>query len=110
LVTALDEVNYTFNQSIVFNNLQVSPVKVGGDGIGTRSDGGSLFGTGNLQIDNATVAFTAGDIRTKIEELHTIRGLNAAKPMTATPTGITAGDITLVLTGDGVTTKTVTRQ
>lgn len=44
-----------------------------------------------------------------LEELHRLQGLKASAPMTVTPTTRVAGDISLVLTGDGVTTTTVTR-
>jgi len=43
-------------------------------------------------------------------ELHKLQGLNAATPMTVTPTTRDAGDIHLVITGDGKTSTTVTRQ
>jgi hypothetical protein len=45
----------------------------------------------------------------KIDELHSIEGLNPASPMTVTTSTRTAGAIDLNLTGDGVTTATVTR-
>lgn len=43
-------------------------------------------------------------------DLYDIQGLNPAKPMTVTTTQRTAGTIDLAITGDGVTTSTVTRQ
>jgi hypothetical protein len=45
-----------------------------------------------------------------LEEIHRRLGLDALAPLTTTPTSIVAGDIDLVLTGDGETTTTVTRQ
>ena len=49
-------------------------------------------------------------ISSKVDEIHLFRGLDAANPMTTTQTEITAGAITLDLTGDGLTTTTVTRR
>jgi len=46
----------------------------------------------------------------KIEELHLIEGLDASNPMTVTPTTRVAGDVSQVISGDGVTTTTVTRE
>jgi hypothetical protein len=46
----------------------------------------------------------------KIAEIHRRLGLDAAAPLTTTPTSIIAGDLDLVITGDGETTSTVTRQ
>lgn len=45
-----------------------------------------------------------------IAEIHRRLGLDALAPLTTTPTQITAGDLDLVITGDGETTSTVTRQ
>lgn len=44
------------------------------------------------------------------EELHRIQGLNSSVPMSVTPTSRIAGDIELEITGNGVTSSTVTRQ
>lgn len=49
------------------------------------------------------------DTTTKTDELHKLDGLSIPNPMTVTPTLRTAGTISQTLTGDGVTTKTVTR-
>lgn len=49
-------------------------------------------------------------IQTLIDELHKIQGLDAANPMTVTPTQRTAGSIDLAITGDGETNTVVTRQ
>lgn len=49
-------------------------------------------------------------IQTLVDELHKIGGLDAANPMTVTPTTRVAGSIDLEITGDGETTTTVTRQ
>jgi hypothetical protein len=49
------------------------------------------------------------DCLAKIGEVHTLAGLDAASPMTVTPTSRVAGDIELAISGDGITTTTVTR-
>ena len=43
------------------------------------------------------------------EELHRLQGLKSSAPMTVTPTSRVTGDISLAITGDGVTTSTVSR-
>lgn len=48
-------------------------------------------------------------IQTLVDELHKIQGLDAANPMTVTPTTRSAGSIDLDITGDGETSTTVTR-
>lgn len=48
-------------------------------------------------------------IQTLVDELHKIQGLDAANPMTVTPTTRVAGSIDLEITGDGETSTTVTR-
>lgn len=57
---------------------------------------------------------TAGEmlslIRTLTDELHKVQGLDATAPATHTPSGITAGDVQLELTGDGIASRTVTRK
>lgn len=45
-----------------------------------------------------------------LDELWRMRGLDAANPVTVTPTSEVSGDITLGVTGDGVNTSTLTRQ
>jgi hypothetical protein len=47
---------------------------------------------------------------TQLDELHTMRGLKSASPMTVTTTGESAGNISLAFTGDGEESTTVTRQ
>lgn len=51
-VFAQDSVNYQFSAAIVVNNVGGGNVIVGGDGYGFRTDGLSLLGAGNVQIDN----------------------------------------------------------
>jgi len=46
---------------------------------------------------------------TWLEELHKRFGLRAGKPLTETPAGAVVDDVTLVFTGNGVTSSTVTR-
>ena len=62
-------------------------------------------GTGLSEAQDATLTL----IETLTEELHRLRGLDAANPVTITPTSETAGDISLAITGDGETTSTATR-
>jgi hypothetical protein len=62
-------------------------------------------------LDNALAVRTElADELLQVTEMHRLRGLDVANPMTTTTTDITAGDITVVLTGDGTTTVTATRQ
>lgn len=65
------------------------------------------------QVEIITVA-TGGALTAtqdaRLEELHRMRGLDPAQPVTVTETEETAGDITLDITGDGETTSTLTRQ
>jgi len=44
-----------------------------------------------------------------VDELHKIQGLDAANPMTVTPTSRTSGSIDLTISGDGETETIVTR-
>jgi len=50
------------------------------------------------------------DLEVLIEELHRVRGLKLGTPATQTTTQLTAGDITIAVTGDGEETSTFTRQ
>jgi hypothetical protein len=50
---AKDAANYLFSNAVVINNLNATPVIIGGDGYAYRRDGGTMFGTGNIQIDNS---------------------------------------------------------
>ena len=43
------------------------------------------------------------------EQIYRLEGLNSDAPMTVTPSSRVAGDINLAITGDGVTSSTVTR-
>jgi cytoskeletal protein CcmA (bactofilin family) len=45
----------------------------------------------------------------KLNELHALQGLDPSNPMTVTPTTRITGSITQNITGDGLTTSTVTR-
>jgi hypothetical protein len=45
----------------------------------------------------------------QVYDLYRIQGLEVGHPMTVTPTSRVAGDLVLALSGDGVTTTTVTR-
>lgn len=46
----------------------------------------------------------------KVSELFKLQGLDVDCPMTVTPTTRTTGEVTLAITGDGITTTTVTRE
>lgn len=59
---------------------------------------------------NRLLAIPTTDNSTKIDELHAIAGLDAARPMTVTPTARSAGSVALKIEGDGITSTTVTRQ
>jgi hypothetical protein len=44
-----------------------------------------------------------------LDELHKLEGLDSANPVTTTPTSRNAGSVSQVISGDGITTSTVTR-
>lgn len=48
-------------------------------------------------------------IQVLVDELHKVRGLNSATPSVITTSSITAGDIEVAITGDGINTSTFTR-
>ena len=50
------------------------------------------------------------DEQAKLDELWRLAGLDQANPVTATPTQITAGDVTVDIAGDPDTSQTATRQ
>lgn len=111
------------------DNLPASPAAVGSamtleaDAVNSTSLGASAvteIQTGLSTLDEAGVRDAVGlaspnldtqiaDVQTLADELHKIQGLDAANPMTVTPTTRVAGDIDLDITGDGETTTTVTR-
>jgi hypothetical protein len=62
----------------------------------------------NTKID--TVDTNVDDIEAKTVELWKLQGLDSSNPMTVTPNSRTTDTISLVITGDGVKTTTVTRQ
>lgn len=70
-------------------------------GVPTDNTVGTYAGATQASVDALT---------TKITELYQITGLDAANPMTVTPTSRKSGAVNLKLTGDGVSTTTVTRQ
>lgn len=45
-----------------------------------------------------------------VKAMQAILGLDAANPVTTTPTSVSAGDIDIAITGDGTTSTTLTRQ
>lgn len=74
--------------------------------VGENSSASVLDGGGLTPGESAILT----QINTLVEEVHRLRGLDAANPVTHTPTQITAGDITIDLTGDGISSATSTRQ
>jgi hypothetical protein len=68
----------------------------------------------NAQVIDYITTGTMGDELTSaiamVADVYTISGLDETAPMTVTPTTRTAGTISLDITGDGVTSTTVTRQ
>lgn len=61
-------------------------------------------------LTNGTMGNELADAIAMVAEVYQISGLDAGAPMTVTPTSRVAGAISLDITGDGVTTTTVTRQ
>lgn len=57
--------------------------------------------------DHILISKSADDL---VKEIHTIQGLNPSKPSTTTPSNWIAGDIEILISGDGTTTTTMTRQ
>lgn len=71
------------------------------------TEGGSIGAA--VQSAMTAQGFTP-DRASQIDEMHTMRGLKQQNPLTVTPSGETAGSISLTFTGDGKTSTTVTRQ
>lgn len=67
-------------------------------------------GTSGLTSQESTQLAAVDAIQTLVEEIHRLRGLDAANPVTHTPNQIVAGDIEIELTGDGISSSTSTRQ
>ena len=61
---------------------------------GTKLASGEILWDGNYEV---------------ITSLGMLRGLDPNNPWTVTPTGETAGDISLDITGDGISSSTLTR-
>jgi len=61
--------------------------------------------------DDVFIPLSLGDVTndTKLKELWQLQGLDSANPMTVTPADRVAGDISLVISGDGKTTSKATR-
>jgi len=59
--------------------------------------------------DNTQAGNILSQIRTLIDELHKIEGLDIASPMTVTSNSRSAGDINLIISGDGETYTKVER-
>lgn len=68
--------------------------------------------TDNLPSDPADASVIAGrfdDIDAKIADIWQNFGLDISNPLTITPSSRVAGDVDLTLSGDGITSKVVTR-
>jgi hypothetical protein len=61
-------------------------------------------------IEVQTTVSDIDEVATKVDELYKLEGLDISNPVTTTPTSRDAGPtISQVITGDGITTSTVTR-
>jgi len=81
-------------------------VVVRGNGKVIDTSGNTLMsGTYNTNL----VIRNESNFGKQIQELWQLQGLDPNSPITVTPTSRTAGDIDQTITGDGVTTTTVTR-
>lgn len=65
--------------------------------------------TAAAYVTNGTMGKELVDAIVQVGEVYQIQGLESGTPMTVTQTSRTAGSISLAITGDGVTTSTVTR-
>jgi hypothetical protein len=81
--------------------VQAITVATGGSGLTAAGIWESILTDYDADPDSAAAIITS---------VQKILGLDAANPVTTTPTAITAGDIDIVVTGDGETTTTLTRQ
>jgi len=72
----------------------------------------TIIGVGTVE-DNSTGSAVVNDSKMvhgeQLHELHQLQGLDAANPMTVTPTSRVAGSISQTISGDGETTTTVQR-
>jgi len=97
----------------VWNSIAASFNTAGtmGNKLNSAASAGDPWGT---TLPGSYLSTEAGgilaQIQTLVDELHKIQGLDAANPMTVTPTSRTAGSINLELTGDGENETIVTRQ
>jgi hypothetical protein len=97
----------------VWNSIAASFNTAGtmGNKLNSAASAGDPWGTA---LPGSYLSTEAGgilsQIQTLVDELHKIQGLDAANPMTVTPTSRVSGSIDLDITGDGETTTTVTRQ
>jgi len=66
--------------------------------------------TASKQIEDIEENGMSTAQETKLDELHKISGLDSNNPMTVTPASRSAGTVSQVISGDGETTTTVTRQ
>lgn len=96
-------------------NLFIAHVGTGANAGKVRIRFSDTGATNNLYIDQLWVsyaplgAFNSTD-RVKVEDVHKRLGLDAAAPLTQTTSSITAGGVSLAITGDPDVSVTVTRQ
>jgi len=71
-------------------------------------DGTTLLGQGSIEWSGAA-EITLAIVGPIVQELHSIAGLDVLNPMTVTPTSRSSGAINQTISGDGITTSTITR-
>ena len=98
------------------NALAVWSALLGGGAISAEDAllaAGSAGDPWSTPLPGSYVGTQAGAIldqmRGLVTEFHRLQGLDAANPVTHTPDAINAGSLSLVLTGDGVSSRTVQR-
>ena len=111
-IEAEDTLNYrvvTARAPLALDNRGAASVRFVGGRI-YRDDGATIIAGGAIELDPGK-AYTANSdtIQQLLTELHLIAGLKAGSPMTVTPTSRVAGGLSLTISGDGVTSTTVTR-
>jgi len=92
---------------LVQNNVQVIPTNTAGGQI--ISVGSGLSDSQDTQLMSLVNGLTTAQ-ETLLDELHKLQGLDASNPMTVTPTSREAGSVEQVISGNGETSTTVTRQ
>jgi len=73
------------------------------------ADAATAAGNAGLTAEQAAQLAIVTQLQTLLDELHKLNGLDAAAPVTITPTGRAFGAISQTIGGDGVTVSTVSR-